>query len=101
MLLPGLGSLRDRQSVTSLVSLLHDPDRMVQANTAVALARIGDRSVVPALIEIAEKPGTGNMFSMRFYAAFALGARLLPRWDPSCRVYKKRPRRFPYIPTRA
>ena len=66
--------LRDRDSVPVLLHLLQAKEVTIQAASAIALAQIGDRSAVPSLMRLAQTPQQNASFSIRFYAAYALGA---------------------------
>ena len=69
-LLEALGSIKDERAVGALLRLLKHRNALVASKAAESLGKIGNKGVVPVLVNVARK---STMTSVRYSAVFALG----------------------------
>lgn len=70
LLIEALGELKDERAVGRLLSLLRHRNPLVASKAAESLGKIGNRGVVPVLVEVAKG---GTVEAVRYSAVFALG----------------------------
>jgi HEAT repeat protein len=76
----GLGKIKDQRALSALLGALanrqeNDPDRRVNVYTILALAKMGEYSLVPLINALKKDPSHPDDSWRRYWAALALGYR--------------------------